>query len=241
MTPSLLITHILLKTLDITLPHLTSIINSSLRSGTVPDCHKSALITPLLKKPNLDPENLKNYRPVSNLPFLSEILEKIVLSQLKEHLLSNNLLDPKQSAYREFHSTETALLKVTNDILLSGDEGKVSVLTLLDLSAAFDTIDHSILCNRLNFNFGMCGIVLDWFKSYLTNRSQAVLIHGNTSNFNPLNFGVPQGSVLGPVLYTLYARPLGSVIRPYEINNHMFADDTQLNKSARPEDNPCRQ
>ena len=175
-------TTLLLKCLDTVLDPITEIINHSLQFGVVPDCYKKAIVTPLLKKQNLDRENLKNYRPVSNLPFLSKILEKVVLKQLKNHLAINNLIEPFQSAYREHHSTETALLRIVNDILISCDGGEVSILTLLDLSAAFDTIDHSILCDRLSSNVGISGNVLSWFRSYLTDRSQSVCINGKSSD-----------------------------------------------------------
>ena len=218
---------------------ITAIINHSLQTGTVPTCLKTAIIVrPLLKKHNLDPDDLKNYRPVSNLPFISKILEKVVINRLKEHLVFNNLLEPFQSAYREYHSTESALLRIFNDILCSIDKGKIAVLTLLDLSAAFDTIDHTILIDRLYSKFGISGVVLSWFESYLTNRSQTVYLEGKQSNSEILSFGVPQGSVLGPLLYTLYTVPLGRVITSHSIGFHMYADDTQLYKGAFPPDLP---
>ena len=138
------------------LSFITDIINFSLTSGIVPANFKTALVRPLLKKHTLDSNMLNNYRPVSNLPFLSKLLEKIVLSQLNSHLSSNNLLHPFQSAYRQHHSTETALLHILNHLLLATDSGNISLLTLLDLSAAFDTIDHTILIHRLQHSFGIC-------------------------------------------------------------------------------------
>ena len=150
---------------------MTSIINDSLRSGVFPSIYKSAIVTPLLKKPSLDPNN---YQPVSNLSFISKILEKVVAPQLMSHLNRHNLFSSFQSAYRPSHSTETALLKVVNDLLLAMDEGKLSVLVLLDLSAAFDTIDHDILLHRLQHVFGIQGTVLSWFRSYLTKIFQIV-------------------------------------------------------------------
>ena len=227
-------TTLLCQCLDPLLDIITEIINLSLKSGIVPTHFKKAVVCPLLKKQNLDSEELKNYRPVSNLPFISKILEKIVLAQLKEYLKINNLIEPYQSAYRENHSTETALLRIVNDLLMSVDEGNVAILTLLDLSAAFDTIDHSILLTRLSTNFGIRGNVLSWFKSYLSERSQSVIIQGVLSKKCHLEFGVPQGSVLGPVLYTMYTMPLACIFRQHKINYHMYADDSQLYKSVLP-------
>ncbi|GFS02075.1 reverse transcriptase-like protein [Elysia marginata] len=183
----------LLKTcLDSTVPEITNIFNQSLSTGVVPDSFKKAIVIPLIKKPDLDPKDLKNYRPVSNLSFMSKVLEKIVLNQLKDHLKRNNLIEKFQSAYRNWHSTETALLRIVNDILLSCDDGNITVLTLLDLSAAFDTIDHAILFERLSTNIGLGGNVLAWFKSYLSGRTQSVKIDEHTSDNMPLKYGVPQ-------------------------------------------------
>ena len=148
-------------------------------AGILPpiDCktsvYKSALVKPLLEKMSLDPDDLKNYRPVSNLSFLSKVLERIVLSQINEHLNHNNLLNPLQSAYRPNHSTETALLRIVNDLLTAMDHNKICILTLLDLSAAFDTIDHQILLTRLQHSFGISGPALSWLSSYLTEHMQS--------------------------------------------------------------------
>ena len=143
------------------------IINLSLESGTFPLLFKEAHVTPLLKKLNLPVNNPKNYRPVSNLSFISKIIEKVVSNRLPAHINSNKLNNPMQSAYRKFYSTETALLRVHNDISVSLDKGHVTALTLLDLSVAFDTYDHNTLRNRLAEYYGVSGMALAWFKSYL--------------------------------------------------------------------------
>ena len=231
-------TPLLIECLDIILPSLTSLINSSLATGIFPETFKTALVTPLLKKPSLDQNDFKNYRPVSNLSFVSKILEKIVLAQLSSYLSSNNLLSDFQSAYRPGHSCETALLKVVNDLLLSIDKRNVALVTFLDLSAAFDTIDHSILLQRLKHDFGIDGSVLRWFSSYLSDRSQYVVANNHTSAVCHISFGVPQGSVLGPVLYVLYTSPLSAIILNHSVIPHSYADDSQLQKSSPPNEIP---
>ncbi|KAK7108062.1 hypothetical protein V1264_015864 [Littorina saxatilis] len=218
--------------IDDLLPYLTHVINDSLTSGSFPDEFKPAIVRPLIKKPSLDKNSLKNFRPVSNLSFLSKITEKIVLSQLLTHLEQNHLLNTHQSAYRKNHSTETALLKIVNDILLSFDENQVSILTLLDLSSAFDTIDHEILLHRLRHSFGVHDLALSWVRSYLTNRTQTVCVNGIKSQPSALQYGVPQGSVLGPILFVLYASPVSDVISRHALSHESFADDTQLHQSA---------
>ena len=221
-------TKLLIKHLDILLPTITNIMNQSITSGIVPSDFKFAIVKPLLKKSNLDPNDLKNYRPISNLPFLSKLLERLILHQLFSHLTMNNLLNPHQSAYRPRHSTETLLLRVLNDLLVCLDKDKTAILLLLDLSAAFDTIDHEILLSRLENNFGIQGIALNWFRSYLIDRKQAVLINNMRSAEQTLEFGVPQGSVLGPILFILYTSPLSNLIESHAVSHAMYADDTQV-------------
>ena len=221
-------TSLLIDCIDVLLPNITKIINTSLKEGFVPDSFKVALVKPLIKKSNLDKDELKNYRPVSNLPFLSKILEKVVVKQLNDHLQKNGLHEPLQSAYKADHSTETALLKVMNDCLTGCDTGHVCLLSLLDLSSAFDTIDHQILLKRLEKTFGIRNNALIWFESYLQNRKQSVVVNGVKSECYNLKYGVPQGSVLGPILFSLYMKPLSNIINQYNVNYHFYADDTQL-------------
>ena len=228
-------TSLLKQYIDDIIPLITDIINVSLSTGIVPHQFKDAVVIPLLKKKTLDHDVLKNYRPVSNLPFLSKVLERVVLVQLQDHLSANNLTETYQSAYRSGHSTETAVLCVTNSLLQQSDIHNVSAVGLLDLSAAFDTIDHAILLKRLELTFGISDIALKWFTSYLSDRKQSVLIEGVMSDATPLLYGVPQGSVLGPVLFTLYSQPLSDVISNNDLQFHKYADDTELSSHSDPE------
>ncbi len=163
------------------------IVNTSLLSGIFPTSLKHATVTPLLKKSNLDPFVLENYRPISNLPFLGKILEKVVYQQLNMYLSYNNFFDVYQSGFRVNHSTETALVRVVNDLKISSDNHKVTVLVLLDLSAAFDTVDHGILLKRLEHCLGLRGTVLNWLSSYLTGRSFSVAVGNSESDVEVMN------------------------------------------------------
>ena len=165
---------------------------------------------------------------------MSKITEKVVLQQLLACLTEHKLICPSKSAYRPRHSTETTLLKATNDILLALDFGNVSFQTLLDLSAAFDTIDHCILLDRLQHMYGISGTALSWFSSYLTNRTQSVIVDDHISQVSSLPYGVPQGSVLGPVLFILHTKPIFDLIQCNKIESQSFADDTQLQVSVPP-------
>ncbi|XP_076601118.1 uncharacterized protein LOC143329205 [Chaetodon auriga] len=215
---------------------ILNIVNYSLQTGVFPAAFKTSVVKPLLKKSNLDPNIFNNYRPVSNLPFLSKILEKLVFNQVNDFLNSINILEKYQSGFRMNHSTETALLKILNDIRYNADSQKLTVLVLLDLSAAFDTVDHHILSNRLRNLVGLSGTVFNWFSSYLTDRYFRVSLDTCSSRTHKINCGVPQGSILGPILFNLYMLPLGDVIRRHGISFHSYADDTQLYIAMSPDD-----
>ena len=218
-------TRLLKSCIDSLLLPITKLINLSLSSGTFPVAFKFARVTPLLKKPSLGKEDLKNYRPVSNLSLISKLTEKVAASQIGSFLESTNKSNNFQSAYRWLLSMETALLKIHNNILTAMDSGKVTALTLLDLSAAFDTIDHSILLQRLEMWYSFGGVVI---RSYLSDQFQSVTLDHCLSKNVTLPFGVPQGSFLGPLLFSLYTGPLSHVIASQSVPHHLYADDTPL-------------
>lgn len=210
------------------LPYVKHVLNSSLLNGVFPNCYKQALIKPKLKGQSLDKDILSNYRPLSNLSFMSKALERCVMNQLVSYLESNDMFSTFQSAYRKFHSCETAITKISNDIHCFLDNKQFSLLLFLDLSAAFDTVDHETLFSTLENKFGICSIAMKWFKSYLTSRQCKVNIGQYFSNGIFLLFGVPQGSILGPILFILYISGIEAIAKKYNLRIHIYADDTQL-------------
>ncbi len=227
--------HLLQAISPALLPALTHIINTSLLTGIFPTAFKQARVTPLLKKPTLNTSLLENYRPISLLPFIAKTLERVVFNQVSLFLSQNNKLDTKQSGFRSGHSTETALLSVTEALRIAKANSKSSVLILLDLSAAFDTVNHQILLSTLS-SLDITGIPLRWFESYLTGRSFRVAWGGEVSKAHKLVTGVPQGSVLGPLLFSTYTTSLAPIIQAHGFSYHFYADDTQLYLSFRPDD-----
>lgn len=209
-------------------PLLTELFNRSLSSGVVPDCFKTALITPIVKKQGLDVTDLKSYRPISNLPIISKLLERVVARRLVDYISSANLLPVLQSGFRSLHSVETAVTKVLSDIISAVDKGDVAALVLLDMSAAFDTVDHHILLQRLRLSYGVSGKVLQWITSYLDRRHEIVRRGSLRSDIHIVTSGVPQGSVLGPLLFIIYTAELIALIEKHHLTPHLYADDTQL-------------
>ena len=206
-----------------TTPILAKLVNASLHSAIFPTSMKHALVTPIVKKHGLDPCILSSYRPISNLPFISKLLERVVTHQLTTYLNTNHLLPPHQSAYRQHHSTETALLKICSDALLAADRGMVTLVVLLDLSAAFDTVNYKTLLDTMEGQF-------NWHRSYLSGRTYCVVTGDATSDKIVLDCGLPQGSSLGPLKFIIYAADLEKVVERHEVSFHGFADDSQLSK-----------
>ena len=221
-------TEVLKMFLQELLPYITSMCNASLLQGCLPQSQRHATVVPRLKKANADQTDVKNYRPISNLTFMSKVVERLVCQQLVAYLEQHDLLPRLQSAYRRFHSTETSILKLACDALLAADLGSVTLLGLLDLSAAFDTVDHHILINRLQLTFGIHGTVLKWVTSFITNRTQTVNFAGQQSTIVTVMCGVPQGSVLGPVLFLLYTADVTVIAQRHGFLAHSYADDTQI-------------
>lgn len=217
---------------DILMPAWLELVNLSLEQGSM-DCLKSAVILPLLKGLDsiLDSEVFKNYRPVSNLQFLGKLIERIVDSRLEEHMDLNDLHCLNQYGYKKNHSTELLLLKIVNELLRSCDLKIPTLLMLLDLSAAFDTVDQLKMLSILRNRCGIQGVALKWFESFLKGRTQKVLIKDEYSNSEPLDFGVAQGSILGPKLFNLYAQSFASTLNTkVNVKVEGYADDHQLQK-----------
>lgn len=229
-------TWLVKECIDDLAPHLLKIVNLSLQCARVPVSLQQALVFPTIKNINGDRDSLANYRPVSNLSFISKLLEKVVLEQLTSYLSVNDLLNKHQAGYRVGHSCETLLLGMFEDLLHEMDQGHVVALLLLDMSAAFDTVDHDKLLDVLHHRFGLGGTVLQWIKSYLQFRSFGVNVRGEMSDIISLICGVPQGSLLGPILFLLYIEELQDLVEPFGLRIKLYADDSQLYLSLLPTD-----
>ena len=195
-------TSVVLQALDVLLPVITSMINISFETRHFAEKWREALVVLSLKKCGLD-ITYSNFRPVSNLQYTLKLSEKAATDQLLEHMTINGLHSKYQLAYKKHHSSQTALLKVKNEILMNMNAQAVTLLVLLDCSAAFDTVQHDILLDRLSSTIGVAGRALSWLTSYLNDRSQRVAVNGGLSDNFPPKQGVPQGSCLGPVLFTV--------------------------------------
>jgi hypothetical protein len=218
-----------LKEIDAEMSYpLSIIINKSFAEGTVPDALKIAKIIPIYKSKEHD--LFSNYRPISLLPTISKILEKTMHKRLFTFLESNKLLYQSQYGFRKNHSTTQAILEFVTKTVAALEDKKSTLAVFLDLSKAFDTINHGILLHKLEF-YGIRGIAYDWIKSYLDNRKQFVVYNSCKSVEMSISCGVPQGSVLGPLLFLIYMNDLPDCLN--NVNNILFADDTTLYQSAR--------
>lgn len=205
---------------------LVRIVNTSITTCKFPTSEKMAIVRPILKS-GLDPQSLSSYRPVSNLSFISKVIENVILKQLMAHLDRVDALPDNQSAYRQFYSTETTVCSVVSDLLTMMDDGKCSILILLDLSAAFDTVVHHLLIEDLR-SVGVEGDALEYLADYLKDRKYCVRIGNSSSGSESLRRGVPQGSVLGPILFCIYTIGLSKMLSDLGVEFRTFADDTQF-------------
>ena len=226
---------LLKNNIDFFLPIWMDLVNLSLSQGSM-ECLKNAILNPLIKELDqlIDKDILKNYRPVSNLLFLSKLIERVVAIRLDNHMIINNLHSEEQYGYKKGHSTEMLLVKMVNDLLLACDNKMPTVLMLLDLSAAFDTVDQPKLLNILQSEIGITNIAYKWFESFLRFRTQKVKIRNSYSSEDILQYGVPQGSVLGPVLFNIYIRSFYTQVQSAGFDVEGFADDHQLKRTFSP-------
>lgn len=209
---------------------ITNIFNYSLQTGIFPTAWKSAIIRPLSKISN--PISANDYRPISILPILSKALESLVHNQICNYVNKKGMLNMYQSGFRPKHSTCTALLNVTDDIRLAMDKRQLTFLVLLDFSKAFDTVDYDILLAKLTYYFNFSFSSVNWFRSYLHDRIQSVLVEKASSTWRSVHSGVPQGSILGPLLFSLYINHLPSCLSYSRF--HLYADDLQIYISFKP-------
>ena len=202
---------------------VTSLLNLSLSCSTFPDKWKCATIIPLMKSG--DPSDVSNLRPVSLLPLIGKLLERVVHKRLLKYLEENNLLDAKQGGFRPGHSTVDTIVQFTNDLYKGINENKGTVACFVDLKKAFDTVNHNILINKLAL-LGLSNSIILWVQSYLKNRTQRTLANNILSEVRTIECGVPQGSILGPLFFLVYINDMGTVFR--ESKYHLYADDLVL-------------
>ncbi len=216
-----MLTSLVKTNIEYLLPVILKIVNLSISKCQFPNELKSGLITPTIKDMSKDTDDCSNYRPVSSLPYLSKVIEKTIHNQLSDYIEQHGF-------HAIYHSCETAMLLVYDDIQKDLNAGNNVILILLDSSAAFDTVDHAILLRKLEKNYFIRDGALEMLRSYLHNRSFSVKVNKTISDERNLIYGVPQGSLLGPLLYILYTKEVEKLVQSYGINIHMYADDCQL-------------
>ena len=211
--------------LDILLPVYTDLVNKSLAEGSMENM-KSSVIDPTIKKAGLDIDVNNNYRPVNNLRFFSKLVERVAKIRKDEHMTLNALHTPEEFGYKKNHNTETMMLGLTDEVLRGFDENQATIVIFLDLSAAFDTIDPEKLLQIMKDELGITGVALEWFRSFLTGRTQRVKINNEYSDSVKVPCGTPQGSVLGPPLFNTNVRSQPKVFQHCKFNTSSFADDS---------------
>ena len=208
-------------------PSIARLINHSFQVSVFPSRWKTAKVTPLHKEGDLD--DVSNYRPISVLPVLSKVIERHIDNALYNCLIDNQLIYHRQSGFRKDHSTETALIRIIDELLFNLDDNKVGGLVLVDYCKAFDMVGHAILLDKLNA-YGVTGLSLEWFKSYLSERRQLVSLAGTKSDITTVRYGVPQGSILGPLLFIVFINDLPLHVSSCKID--LYADDTTITSFA---------
>ena len=192
-------------------------------SGIFPDDWKCARVSPLFKQGKTS--DLNNYPPISVISVIAKVFERIVYDQLYNFLSNEDIISTHQSGFRSLRSTVTALVEATDNWAFNIDRGNVNAVVFLDLKKAFDTVNHDILISKMNL-YGIQGIALHWFRSYLTNHTQRYLVNGSLSRIWSLKCGVPQGTVLGPLLFLIYINDLPNCLTSCQ--PRMYADETHI-------------